>query len=105
MPWFSVRTIFRHEHLSSDSAVFEERVVLYCANGLAEVHARATADADLYLELNKKFVRVNAMSVFSLGRDEGDLDGVEVWSHLVRGPSDPSEFYRAKYEAYDLIDE
>src|SRR5271170_2473877 len=93
--WFAVRSIFRHE-VTGPKANFEERIVLYLAANADDAFNKAVQDTKKYLELNPNFVQIEHVGVYGLGHGRGELNGVEIWSHLSEGPIDPDEFYRQK---------
>jgi len=100
MQWFAVRTIFRHGKIAKTKGIFEEKITVYRAADADTALKMAKRDTEHYLGLNKEFVKAGRYEVFTLGHNESDLNGREVWSTLNEGPFDADQFYRDKYEKF-----
>src|SRR5262245_19197966 len=101
MQWYAVQSVMKHR-TEGEAAVYEERIVLFLAEGPAEAANSARLDTAKYLAGNVGFEEVTEPLVFSLFDWVKELHGAVVWSCLYRGPTQSEAFRRDRYERYLL---
>jgi hypothetical protein len=84
MPWFAIRAVYRHAQEPDGIYTYEERLLLFRADGVGEAFALAEDESRRYLELNPGFQRIGEWIAFGVNADDGELNGSELWSSLAR---------------------
>lgn len=100
LQWFAIRTIFQHV-VAGNKAIYEEKITIFRAESANAAIKLAEHDLSAYLEMNGSFVAIKRYDVYELGHNKHDLNGSEVWSHLNKGPADPEQYYRERYEEFE----
>jgi len=102
MPWYAVRTIYKHSTDEDGTGVFGERILLFRAGSSEQAAELAQTEAKQYLKLNEGFTLHDHIGVYVLGHDEENLNGVEVWSMVNEAKMELVEFYKQKFERFEI---
>lgn len=98
MNWFGVRSVYLFGVNSLGINVFEERIVVFCAETFDEAHIKAEREAKTYAAGGEYEMHSEQVAY----KQDGDelIDGYEVWSELYESKMTLNEFYKARYEAF-----
>lgn len=99
MDWYGARTVYQWAEPRGKAYLYEERIVVVCAESDEAAFAKAEAEAEAYAIANG----VRWMGAAVLYHQDGDalIDGYEVWSVLMDS-DDPYDVFCAKrYGAFE----